>query len=122
MLMDEVNTGTDKPEMEFGIEETKDVIVVLAKIANGVDKSLEDGEFTITDAFNFTGVVTKLPAALSGLKFVPAELGNLDDSEIAELVGLVKEELDIADDEKVKAIIDKALIIVLAIKGLIESL
>jgi hypothetical protein len=104
---------------EFGIEETSDVLESLIKIANAVKVTMEDGKFSPMEAFNFTGALVSLPKALSGLKFVPAELDNLSDDEIAILVETVKDELEYASDEKVQAIITQGLKAAIAIKDLI---
>ena len=105
---------------EFGIDETTDVVESIVKIANAVKVTMEDGKFSPMEAFNFTGALISLPKALSGLKFIPAELDNLDDGEIETLVNTVRETLEYASDELIQAIIKKALVIALEIKELVE--
>jgi len=101
----------------FGIQETKDVLEFGIAAANVVSKQLADG-FQITDAIAMVPVVVKLPSALSGIKDVPKELGDLDDGEKAELSSMIKEKLDLPDD-KVEEAVERFLLAGLSIAAAI---
>ncbi len=122
--MSEVNGTpvlTDKPGLEFGIDETKDVIKFGTSLANGLIKALKDGKIGLTDIADFIAPSTKLPAALSGISKVPAELNDLTELEMQELRDLVQSDLQV-DDAKAKVIIDKSINVVYAIYGLVKEI
>lgn len=118
----EAGPDAEKPDVtnEFGIEETIDLVDSLVKLANAVKVSMADGKFSALDAFNFTGAVVSLPSALTGLNMVPAELSNLDDEEIQTIVNVVRDTLEYATDETIQLIIQKALVVGLGIKDIVE--
>lgn len=111
-----------EPTITFGIDETLDIIDSLVKIGNAINKSMEDGEFNTIDLFNFTGAMVSLPSALTGIGMVPNEMKDLDSEEIKILVDEIADNLDYADDEDIKLIIDDSLNVVLSIKQLIAHL
>ena len=108
-----------KPAIPAGIEETKDVVIFLASLANAIKKSLDDGEVTWTDAMNFVGLVTKVFPAITGIGQVPIELDDLEDDEKEILIALVKDELDFSDN--VEEIIEECFLIADDIRNLIEK-
>lgn len=123
--VEKINNGNLKISMEkvnmsgVNINETKDVVVLLCTVANAsVEALADDGKITITDMFKFGGAATALFPALSGISAVPAELADLDPIEKEELIALVKEEL--ALEENVEAVVEKALQIAGQIKELID--
>ena len=89
----------------LGIKETKDV--VRAGIKMGI--AFSDGI-----GLDDIGVITVLPAALSGIADVPAELADLDAVEARELHQYVVDEFDI-DDNDVEAVIEQAIKVVIEI-------
>ena len=122
-MLETVSGAPDKPEMQFDVTQTKEVIVAVVGLANATKKSLDDdGKITITDIGNFVGVTPSLVKAISEIHFVPSELNDLQDDEILELISVVKDELEWADDAVVKTLIDQGLKIVLAVKQIIEVL
>jgi len=98
---------------QFSIDDTKDVVVAIAAFANAINSALEDGKITIT----LTPAI-KLPAAVTGIANVPAELDELDDTEKNELLALVQDELDF--DANTEEIVTRALIIITDIKSLVD--
>lgn len=83
----------------LGIQETKDVIIFGASLGNAIGESLEnDGKITLGEYTNFIPALLKVPAALTGITDVKAELLDLDETEKVELIEFVKSEFDIADD------------------------
>lgn len=123
--VEKINNGKLKISMEkvnmspININETKDVVVFLTKVANASVEALQDdGKITISDVFKFGGAATALFPALSGISQVPKELADLDPIEKDELILLVKEELELEAD--VEAVVEKALQIAGQIKELID--
>ena len=113
-------TIPQKPGIDLGIEETKEVVQFGIALANGIVKTLGDGKVTVSDIPNFISAVMKLPAALNGLEKVPAELDNLTDSEVTELIKLVQDNIEI-DDENAKEIVQLAINAVYADYELIKA-
>ncbi len=120
--LEKTNNDAKKPTMEFGIKETKDLVITIIKLGNATKLSLKDDKITFTDIPHFASAVASLPAALGGIKYVPAELGDLTDTEVAELVNLVIDELEWANDEKVRELVQHSLNAALEIKEIIELL
>ena len=83
----------------MGIQETKDVVYAGLKIG----EALSDG-VDITDV----GALTSLPAAISGISDVPAEIADLDEAEMEELKMFVQDNFDIPDDD-VEKFVEKAI-------------
>lgn len=98
----------EMPGVEVGIEETKDVVKAGVSLANAVINSLKDGKVTLADIPSFIAPLTKIPSALAGIGKVPGELENLSEEETAEIIALVKNELEV-DDEHAKEIAGKAI-------------
>lgn len=88
------------------IKETKEVMVFGISMAMAVDNITQDG-FQWTDILSMVPPLTKLPAAISGIDQVPAEIDDLDEAERAELVQIINE-LDF-DSDKSEAIAEQAL-------------
>ena len=103
----------------YGIQETKDVVSFLTATANAVQDSLQDdGKITIKDYPKFFGVGMKLFPALTGIGQVPHELEDLKEEEKAEIVELVKNELNVSAN--VEEIVAQAIEIAFQIKKLAD--
>lgn len=90
------------------IKETKEVVYAGLKIG----EALSDG-IDITDV----GALTALPAAISGISNVPAEIADMDAAEMEELKQFVKDNFDIPDD-RLEEFIEKAVATVVQVYGL----
>lgn len=84
--------------MALGIQETKDVVYAGLKIGEAISDGVQ-----IEDI----GALTALPAAISGITDVPAELADMDEVEAEELKQFVKDNFDIPDD-KLEEFIEEA--------------
>jgi len=73
-----------------GIKELKEVV----KAAISIGEALADG-IGIEDV----AALLDLPAAIEGITQVPAEVGDLDESERKELQDYIQAEFDLPDDE-----------------------
>lgn len=68
------------------IKNTLDVIDFGMAIGNGVAKSLkDDGKVTVGDLPNFMPAVMLLPATIEGISDIPAELKELNESELGQI-------------------------------------
>lgn len=110
----------EKPGVSIGIEETKDVVLFATLFADSIIKSLADGKITITDAPYFFNAMIKLPKAISGIEKVPAEISDLDENEMKELIQIVKDNLGVPTDQ-CKTIVEKSLTLVYAAFDLIKA-
>lgn len=110
----------EKPGLEFGIEETQDVLDAAISVANSVILSLADGKLNLFDVVHFIKPITKLPQAISGLEFVPSELDNLSPAELDELIGFVKTNLELEDDGKAKLIAEKSIRLIYDVYDLVK--
>ena len=104
-----------------GIKETKDVIALGIHISKGIEQSLEDGEWSIKDAFNFFEALKSTPEAIIGIDKVPAELADLDQAELAEIEVMVKELIPGVKEEWMD-IARNAIKIVMAAKAIYDSI
>ena len=83
-----------------GIKETTDCVVLAAEMGNAVGKALaDDGKITFGDSVHLGAVAIKVPAAISGIAQVGAELADLDQQETTTLVETFKTKFDIEQDK-----------------------
>jgi len=80
-------------------DEVLDVIEALAEIGNAVGKAQEDGKISLADLIYLGPVGLKLPAALSGITSVPAQISNATPEQISAWKVAFSERFDLADDE-----------------------
>jgi hypothetical protein len=105
--------------MSEGIKETKDLVIAIASIGAATAKSLDgDGKISLTDAANYFPALMKLPAAVAGISEVPAELADLEPSELEELQQTLVDEFDVPQ-ESVKELVEDSLKAVAALYGVI---
>ena len=102
-----------------GIEETKDALIFLCEVGNAIRKSLEgDGKITMMDTVHFVGALMKLPAFITGITKIPAELADeITDAEKAILTKVIND-ANILDD-KVEAVLLESIDLILHIKNFI---
>lgn len=110
----------DKPGIEIGIDETKDVVLFATLFADSIIKALADGKITFADAPYFFGAMIKLPKAISGIDKVPSEISDLDENEMKELIQIVKDNLGVPTDQ-CKIVVEKSLALVYAAFDLIKA-
>lgn len=102
--MNEVNV-TEKPELEFGIEETKDVVISITEFSNALIKILNSGKLKLlTVLFYLFKPLKTLPAAISNIDKVPLEIKDISVDELNQLAVIVKERLEIKSDDVYKVI------------------
>ena len=111
----------EKPGVEFGIDETKDVIEFGISLTNSLIHAFGNGKIILTDVPYFIAPMTKLPSALSGINLVPFEVGDIQKFELQKLIDFVKENLDV-DDRKAKNIIEQSLLIIYDIYDIVTTI
>lgn len=111
---------TDKPGESLGINETKDVVLFAVLFANALMKTFADNKVSLTDLPHFFNVALKLPAALSGINKVPAEIKDVDENEIKELIQIIKDNLGLETDQA-KVVLQKSLNLVYAVYDLVAA-
>lgn len=90
---------TKKP-IVFTMKETKELLSFIFSLIYATDKSFEDGKFSTSDIFKYTGAVKKLPAGLSGIEKIPNELKNVNEETLNELRQFIIEEFNLVDENK----------------------
>ena len=81
-----------------GIKETSELLKFAARLGGAIDKTLADGKVTVTDTQFLFDPLFAAGSAFTGFAEIPAELADLDDEEANELVAVIENELDIAND------------------------
>lgn len=96
----------------MGIKETKELLVWIWDLVEGIQKSAEDGQVNFMDVPNFLPLIQSSTSAFGGIQKVTAEILDLDDAEQAEIVELARNRFDIPDDmleRRIEDSIDQAL-------------
>lgn len=94
----------EQPGIDFGTEHLHKTVVFGIDTGNALLKTFEDGKVTVTDSVYFIKPAMGIPGVISGLKFVPAEIDDLDENELQAEIDYIKSNLE-ADDEKAKKIV-----------------
>jgi hypothetical protein len=88
------------PDVEtFDIKETKEMLLFIIALFRALKMSISDGKITFFDLQYFLNVILRLPAACSGIQIIPAEIHDLSQEEISELLALCVSELSMDDFE-----------------------
>lgn len=90
------------------VKELKDVVILTAKVVNGIQEALKDGKIGLSDANILFSLVPPTIAAIDGAGDIPAEIADFQAEEAVELIAAVSAEL-VVDNEKAKKIIAASL-------------
>ena len=115
----EVVDVPEQPGVEIGITETLDAVDFAVSFANSIVLAYEDGALNLSDFQYAMGPFMKIPSVLSGMSLIPAELSNLSQEELDQIIAKVQAELEV-DSEKAKEIVVKALKLAYAIYELVK--
>jgi hypothetical protein len=99
--------------------ETKDVVILVAKIGNAIGKSLEDKKFDWEDLVAFGPVLAAFPAALAKCSDIPAELAAANDADREELANAFCTEFNIPQ-AAAEVAVEKAIQVAVAVWNLIK--
>lgn len=98
----------DKPGIKLGIEEVLDAVDFSVSFANAIVLSYADGQLSLSDFGYAVAPFMKIPTVLTGINAIPAELSDLDEAELEQIITKVQNDLQI-DDKKARNIVVKAL-------------
>ena len=104
-----------------GIKETKEFCRFIIELAEAIDRSMADGKVGFDDVSNLVSAMMSATDAFSGITLIPNEIKDMDETEAAELIDYVKQELDLSS-ERAEEITEKALDAGLKIYQLITAL
>lgn len=96
------------------MQETKDVAILVAKIANGVSEAMKDGKIGIDDILAFGPAAAAFPAAISSCGDIVEEVKNATDADKDDLVNAFCTEFSISNAQA-EAMVEKTLEILVAI-------
>jgi len=83
----------------LGIKETKEVLNFGFDLLEAIIKSLDDKKFSVvTDAPRFVPVIFSAAKAFAGIELVKAELQDLTDEEMNDLIDELKKRFDLKND------------------------
>ena len=105
--------------MAVGIKETKELLKFVIELAEAIDISLADGEFTFGDITNLVSAMMAAGDGFADINLIPAEMKDLNEAEALELYTYVKDELEL-DNPKTEEIVECALEIGLKVYQLIQ--
>jgi hypothetical protein len=71
--------------MSKGIQETKELLEFIGKVAEVLASSIEDGKVDVADGFKLFSLLAPMKRALDGVKEIKGELTDLEEHEIKEL-------------------------------------
>jgi hypothetical protein len=107
--------------MEKGTKELGEMLKFVCALADGIGEAAKDGSVTLGDAAHLIPRLYKLPSAADGIAEIPAEVADLSQDEVAALVAMIKDELDLPQD-KLEMAIEDALEIGIKIYALVQKL
>jgi len=81
-----------------GTKELGEAVKFMCALASAVSDAAADGKATLADAARLAPVLYKLPSALDGLSEAIEEAKDLSAEELDELSKMIKDELDLEDD------------------------
>ena len=100
----------------LGIKETKEVLNFGFDLLEAIIKSLDDKKFSIvTDAPRFVPVIFSAAKAFAGIELVKAELQDLTDEEMNDLIDELKKRFDLKNDAVELLVEDVAGIVVVVV-------
>jgi len=109
-----------------GIKETTELLRFVMRLGVQSARSLEDGKITLSDIGALWALSPTVVPAFNGIPSIPKELGDLTESELAELLAVAAEEIGQLPNENLKVYVTKALNIginlVKFVSGLIEDI
>lgn len=99
------STSKRKGSNMLGIKDLKEAVYFGLKVGEAASDGFSYDDF---------GVLTSLPAAISGISNVPDELADLDEEEAEELKQFVQDSFDIPDD-RLEEMVEKAVYAAIAV-------
>lgn len=82
-----------------GTKELGEVVKFVCSLASAAAEAAKDGKVTLSDAVHLMPLLYALPSAIDGWDDLIIESTDLDEAELDELSALVKESLDLPNDD-----------------------
>ena len=121
-MSEETKSEAVESAKPIDVKDTKEMVTFVAKFGMGIEASLDDdGKLTLGDAGNLMPALMSSGAAFEGAGNIGAEFKDLDKDEAKELCDHLAAELDLKDD-KVEAIVERAMVLGKEIYMLIKDL
>lgn len=98
-MVQEANAADGNTSGSLGIEETKELLAMLAAMLTATAQSLKDGRVGLGDLRYIVGLIGPVRRGLSGIYRVPAELSHLNGEQVDELVKFMIHELGSIPEE-----------------------
>ena len=89
----------DKIIAHLELKETKEMLGFVIKFITALEKTLEDGKFSLIDIPNFLPAFIKMGPAIVGATEIPLELRAASKEQVDALKAEIKEELDLQDNQ-----------------------
>lgn len=106
--------------MSKGISETKDVIKFIASAISVIES--RKGKASVVSMIPYLIKMTpKAIKAINGIREIPDEFKDLDDSERAELKKIIEKEIK-TDNDKLELIVEKVLEVIVQLSQLLKFL
>ncbi len=101
------------------MQETKDVVILIAEIGNGIGKSLENKTWEAGDIMNFMPAATAFFPALANCTDIPSEIANSNDADREDLVNAFCAKFSITQ-AAAEVAVEKAIAVAVAVWNLIK--
>lgn len=102
-----------------GIENVKNDLATLAKIAKVVENALEDGKISVAEGIGISFKAVDLIKVIKNLKTVKEELLDLDTTEAPELAAYFAEVFDLEND-KAEEVVEQIVIFAITLLDALE--
>ncbi|HRO08566.1 MAG TPA: hypothetical protein PK047_06835 [Saprospiraceae bacterium] len=102
-------------DVKIGKTELEELISFVFDVSDAIIASLEDdGRVTLKDAPKFLKPILNSAKAFGGIHQIPAEIADLDDEELQELIGVIRKRFEIKD-KRLEAYLENLLVSVLQV-------
>ena len=106
-------------EEKVGTKELKEMLSFVITLGESLEAALEDKKFEMAELALLMPALMKVGTAFEGIDKLGAEVKDLDEAEIAELVAFVKEDLDLKSD-KIEEMVEKGLELGAKVYGFVQ--
>ena len=83
---------------KFGVKETSEMLAFLCRLTSAADAALADGEVTFMDSLLILTPLKSAGNAIKDAKLIPAEAGDLSETELLELELVIENELNVRSE------------------------
>jgi hypothetical protein len=114
-------SGKETKTMEKTTKELGEVLKFVCALGNAIGEAAKDGEISLGDATHLIPLLYRLPAAVDGMADIAAEVKDMSQDEMDALIAMVKEELDLPQDQ-IEVAVEEALDIAIKLYALVAKL